>query len=842
MTRELPARSITLDDLMELIKRNRRAILSAAWLGATIAALIALSLPVTYLAEGTFRDRGTRSNAGMSSSAGSGNVLSALMSDLGASADQDLVSLFKSRQLSAPVIEQLGLQVRVKEQIPFSGWLGRLWGNTYAEVAHLLQVKTPVVSGPVQYLDVVDVHYAAEIPANFVLTFESPTKYRLEDAQGQRLGLGKLGQPFVSSDIAFTIKAGTSTSLDGAVFHLEANPMGPLAEKLARRLKVKSVEKREKIQRISFDYPDRQKATQFVNGLMESYQDYAKSENRRVASSQHEYLQARARESFADLQAFMSEYASTTSANVSATGVFDTEKELEYLLKARLECCTKLTESDLESRRLQGIDVDGGAEYRTLAAVSGLPVPVVDALGQLRELSRRRDVLKVVLQDVPVEDHPDLHGIDLRTAEEVFLALNTQRSQVESEIKQTRFILDQLQDPDFAISSLAGSIMDPVGREIVSRASTAELNLRDSGNRSEREQERLRETLSQQRAFLDEHLNQSNELLVLREDFLKQKTIALQQVLYNLLQQQIGISEQHLQDYLGARMGHLQQEKGLLQQTLDGLRQQMALLPTRWAAEQMVLQRMKLNKTLVEEIGRFVESKTISNNLENMQSGPVDLALAPILPRQPYALLFAVLGGILGALGSSGALMMRNVSRGMPVSLHYLTTAGQLVAGTLHREGLQWIDLLRRIGSQLSIAPGDNVLMMTGHGPDYSWELAQLLQRCGWKVLRISLHGGRQAEAASSTSIRPGQGCDELVFGGEGQYVSEWLRSQQFTTLLQELHQSYEVLLLVSPAVADSAEAESLALQFPKAVVTVGQERMQDLAPLFRHPQITFVV
>lgn len=849
-------RPLALADLLRLVRSNIRVIVTTAWMCGVLAALLALSRPITYQAEGTFRDRGMASGGWKSGTASGGSgVLSAMLSGMGSGSDQELVSLFKSRQLAAPVIERMGLQVVVAEQKPLGALLGRFWDNGIAELAHLWGVKEPVLHAPQERLRVTDVHYSGEAPVTYRLHFVSPTHFRLDDAQGHESGIGQLALPFVSENISFLLHAETPQSLEGTSFHIEVLPIGPLAKAFASRLRIKPAEEREKVQKITFDYPDRHRASQFVNELMVAYQDYAKSENHRVASTQLEYLQSRQKESFADLQTFMAEHAAEVSRDLTSTGIFDTEKELEYLLQGRLECCTKLTEGDLELRRLQAVDAEDGGDYRALTAANGLPEPVVEALAQIRELSRRRDLLKVVLQNASSPSSVDSHsaslqGIDLKTAEEIFLTLNGQRNQIESEIKQNRFILDQLGNPAFEISSLAGSLTDPVGREIVARASTAVLSLHDSGNRSDREQERLREALGQQRAFLTAHLMQSNELLLLREEFLQGKTVALQKVLYDLIAQQLGISEQHLREYLNARMAHLKNERSLLESTLLELRQQMALLPTRWASEQIVLQRLKLNKTLVEEVGKFVESKNISNNLETMQSGAIDVALPPVLPKPPYVMLFGLLGAAMGAMVSSSIVVVRGLWNGVQVSSRNLLMEGQKVAGTLHCQGLQWIDLLRRICSQLVVDKGDDVLLLVGHGPDYSKELAQLLMQRGWKVLRISLTDRGRTDAKCLPGLlqvlegqadQPFVRDNGVIFGGESPYLSELIRGERFSALLKGFHLTYDVVVIVSSTVADSAEAENLVAQFQKAAITVGHERLQDLVPLFQHPTLSFV-
>lgn len=958
--------SLAMADVVRLLRANTRTIALAAAVCGGLAAAYALTQPITYQAEATFREKGSRAP-----SSEEGGILSAVLIGIGGgSSDQGLVALFKSRQLMKPVIEQLGLQATVSERRPSLGTLGLIiWDNLRIELAYAGGRSRPLMPRAASPLIAYDVRYGGEVPLRFSITFEGPSDYRVENAQGRRIGVGQLEVPFNAGDVAFTLRRREPVDFTMRSYNIGFTPLPALARGLANKIKIKPAEKREKVLRILFDYHDRVVASEFINGLMASYRDFASEENHRFAETQLDYLRARQQASLQELQTFMSQHAAALSEDLATSGILDTEKELQSLLAMRQKCCHELKVLELELRRLEAVDPSESDDFRTLSTASNLPQMVQDAVAELNAWRAKRDTLEVVLHDASVRrgdstqdtlsehltnlqgvrcrsdqareclealdagrelpevdpEHlgylwkrrlvalqgrieqaqtnqqkaslqkeakavqdslkgylnhqlhasqvheriiqervahqyspdPELQGIDLHSAEELFLALTQGRNAVEVAERQNHFVLQQLQDPSFEISSLADTLPDPVSASIIKEASKLLLSLQDSHNRSEREQTRLREELSRQREFLAAHLKQSNQLLNLRKEFLNDKTYALQKVLHDLIQQQVGVAEKHLSDYLLARIDSLQIEQGLIEQTQAELRQQMALLPARWVSEQIIAQRLRLNKALVEEVAKLVESKNIANNLETIQSGPIDRATAPILPKRPGLIWFALLGMIFGATLATGCVVVNGIRRGLEASPENLWLDKQSVAGFLDGSDTMLLETLRRLSAHLYSDSGDVLFLMLGHGPDYSREFAKLLAKGGAKVARISLAFDGQDKpselpgilqvlegSAPQPTIRPAGEYDEIASGGASLYRNELLRAPRFQAILEALRARYDAVLLVAPTLPNSAEAENIVERFNRIAATLDGERLQDIASLL-HPssptQIAFL-
>lgn len=96
----------------------------------------------------------------------------------------------------------------------------------------------------------------------------------------------------------------------------------------------------------------------------------------------------------------------------------------------------------------------------------------------------------------------EFQGIDLATTKELYLTYSRDLNGVEAEGRQLRFVIDQVDDPAFEISSLSTILRDGVSQNMIDQASKLLLALRDEDNRSVREQERLKSDLSIQKGFL----------------------------------------------------------------------------------------------------------------------------------------------------------------------------------------------------------------------------------------------------------------------------------------------------------------------------------------------------
>ena len=353
---------------------------------------------------------------------------------------------------------------------------------------------------------------------------------------------------------------------------------------------------------------------------------------------------------------------------------------------------------------------------------------------------------------------------------------------------------------------------------MISKASTITLALKDFDNRSNREQDRLKTELDIQKGFLKTHLEQSVQLLELRQKFLKDKLFSLQSITLSLVQEQISLLEDQIQRYIGNAINNLNQEKKLIQNNMKELRQEMASFPQKWAAEKLVEQQLNVNKTMVEEITKLVESKNISNNLEKIQSSPVDMPITPLNPKPPHLILLTILGAFVGAFMSSAWVLTRSISRGVEASPENLRTAGLHVSGTLSNAANRTftngtlldtdLETLRRLLAYITPSKNNLLLLLKNKGPDYSITLAQLLTKMQLKTIIIDLsfdsfendNGMLQYLEGDTSEPTPHlhHGIEKISSGGICRYDSELIASKKCQDFLKQLSNKYDWVIVIS--------------------------------------------
>lgn len=466
--------------------------------------------------------------------------------------------------------------------------------------------------------------------------------------------------------------------------------------------------------------------------------------------------------------------------------------------------------------------------------------------------------------------HLEFQGLDLPTAQSLYVDYNKQINAVETSLLQHKFLIEKMKDPDFEMSALSAILTDPVSRDMIDSGAKAMLALKDEKNRSVKEQERLKQELDLQKKFLTAHIDQTIELQQIQKQLLTDKIRALQSATLGLTQQEISVLQEHLGDYIKTRMDNFSQERDVIIQHQRGLQQEMAKWPTQWVSEMLIEQQMEINKKMVEEITKLVESKNITSNLEVIRSAPVDAAITPPLPKSPKILFFMALGAFFGGLIPFAWMIVKTLTKGMPITAENLKIAEQHVSGSLsngfQNEGEkpikdQDLGTLRRLvtflqNSSTNSQEPHRMLLLKGNHADYSYNLAQLLSKMGLKVLILPL----SFDAPSPPKELPGllqclenkatvpvilreAGFDRIAHGGISRFSTELLGTQVFHNLLDNLQQRYDWIIAVTNAPVSSSDAESILQPFPFAAITITDETWPEIESCIRlQKHITFII
>lgn len=442
----------------------------------------------------------------------------------------------------------------------------------------------------------------------------------------------------------------------------------------------------------------------------------------------------------------------------------------------------------------------------------------------------------------------EFQGIDLDTAKELYIQFNHEQSKAESDMAEKQFILTQMNEPSFEISSLSTVLHDPVSQKMIEDARALLISLKDENNRSPREQERLKNSLTLQKQFILQHLDQTILLLKLKQNIFKEKIRSLQTTTLGLIQQEISVLEKHLTDYISSRQSQLYQEKLIVERHQNELQQEMAKLPNKWVSEKIIDQQMEMDKKMVEEISRLVEAKNTSNNLDLIQSAPVDFAIPSSQPKSPNLIVYLILGGVLGALSSMSFIGLKTIITGFPVTEDSLCLAqchvsGRLISGDTHKPFLDTdLDTLRRmmrfLEANSSTSMGNIATLVIGGNPDYSRALALLMSKKGCKILLLPLMFNlptNEEECPGLIQYLEGKAnapkmihdtyCDVIYSGGISRFAYEALGSSRFNHLLKDLKKQYDWIFIVSRENSSSPEIEFLLEISEKIIVSIDNHK-----------------
>jgi tyrosine-protein kinase Etk/Wzc len=454
---------------------------------------------------------------------------------------------------------------------------------------------------------------------------------------------------------------------------------------------------------------------------------------------------------------------------------------------------------------------------------------------------------------------PEFQGIDLSAANQLYMSYSQGLNGIEADIVHHEFIIDQMKDQTFEPSSLSSFLTDPVSQDIIIKSSNHVLRLKDQMNRSQKELDRIKEDLDQQRNFLLMHVKQMLQLLQLREKLFKEKILAIQNMQLELIHQKVSVLEKHLNDYISSRIINFKQEKSSLEQQRLSLKQEMEKMPNKWASEKLIDLHLEMSQKMIEELSKLVESKNIATHLDVTQSAPLDKALPPTHPQNPNLILFALLGSFVGSFVYCGFLLLKTAYKGMPATARNLKMLGGYVAGPLSKnyranEILPDADLetLRCLSTHLSSAKkekkeGQNLVLMVSTGVDYSDHFSRLLAKNGSRILYL---GGSQKsgglwpylEGKTTTyDICKGDAYDSIVLGENSRFSNDLLTGKRFKEFIQNIKPHYDWMVFVSKCPPTSGEGKMLLNAFDYSVISVTTETVPELADILK-PNVTFII
>jgi len=456
----------------------------------------------------------------------------------------------------------------------------------------------------------------------------------------------------------------------------------------------------------------------------------------------------------------------------------------------------------------------------------------------------------------------DFEGIDLDSAMGLYVNYNKKLDDVQAELEHFTHVLTQLNDESFDISSLSSVLRDGISQNLLVKAGDCCFKLNDRQNLSEKDIVRIKDDLKLIRTFLKGHIKELRHVKEIQQNIFKDKIHALQMVTLDRVNQKISILNHRVQDFIQARKVDLFQENSLIRTKMEELKGKMVHLPTKWKLEKKLTLDADIAIKMIQSLTTLTESKTISHNLDLINSNTLDFASLPYRAEKKNIIVWLIAAFVLGCFLAFSYKFFLFFQRGFLASLDNLKALQQNALGEVSRQlddpNLEYIqdsdlETLRNISYFIGTDKPNIVSIIGGKGPDFSHGLATILGKIGKKVLVIDCDFHSNFPSKESTGLlqfiegKKGKhiknaGCyDFMESGGKTRFGYEILRSSSFKQLIEQIKEKYDIIILFTRMTAQFVEAKAYLDISDKMIVTFEEETLQNLQPFFNKENIGFV-
>lgn len=789
---------ITFFDLLRLAKRLLGVFKYSASLLFCLALCYFLCQKPQYIASATFKHLTKQSDT----SAMPKEVFKEL--SMAVSTQVPIFSVMHSNRVLKGVVEKLGMQIKVKEE-----WtLGRAWNRALDSLINELGRKP---SDPDTFV-FRQVLFEGEKALRFFLQPLDGHSYRIFNAKREAIAVGTLGTPLLLPECHFTLLSFPKTVERQKLYLLTVQPWVSAIDGIKRQFEIREHKIEKNVFYLYYKHHDRKLAAEFLNSVMESYQDYFHKENEEICQVQVAYLEKRQKELIREFDAALREHVTYLENTIAESGCVGFSNALSALVDPQNAFNAKLFDVDLELKRIESLYAHRMATPPHIELKTKLDESLLQC-----DLEEKRFAKHAVSSTHSPDD-----VLTLESAKALYVQYSEKKDACEAQFKQHMFLRDQLNDPDFELSSLATFLTDPVSLSLVQNGSTLALKLRDGENRTTREQERLKEELDLQKNFLRQHLSHMIELEQIQIDLLTHKIFALQ------------LQTRHLLDA----------EKQLLHEKIEEFKQKMSSLPEKWHREHLLSLKKDLGARVLSSMTQLVETKNLNQKLYQAASKQLDLAHPPLKPIAPRITLHALLVAFAGCFVHYLCALCRLLCVGLPVSSLQLKHLGLFSAGTLtrlchlplHALASGDLETVRGLAHFISsLAAHSCVALLHGKNPACAHALGEMLSYTGKKILTVQqgVDQGWDLGAYLRKEI------DEIPIIHNRLVLAplqspELLQHPDFQTLLENWKAQYDHVIVCSDLELKS-NASHLFFQYADGVILVTHnESYEDLEPYRR--------
>ncbi len=835
-------RIFTFADVRCFYKKVQKKVARGLWIGASIALCFCFSRPPEYLIEAFFKESSEKI---ADQTIQLKQLLSGNLQDV---SDSQFTVLARSPSILIPVIQKLGLQIKVDQE----GMIGKIWN-------HFVNIFRAEFSHPLSDIDrfiFEGVVYEGEAQMTASLELQDPTHF-IWKQDGKKYS-GVFGAPFNAPDVSFTLVQLPQSVRFHKQYKVHLDPQHFAIENLRSLLQIDLVKNHQSIYQISLSHRDRSLGVLIVNHLALQYRSYVKEDYLQIANEQLGYLGKRQSEIDQKLDAFFEEYGAYLQNQLQTKGTFGFERELGALHHSyeRMREQFEAICFEIEKINTIGTNVDGNA-------MALFDFPEIHHLHeQYHRLTQQKDLIahQGNLSEIRSEYPAEIQGADLASLQALLARYIQELDQAELQLADYQQIEKQLVRSDFDLLCLSSLISDSVAELLLKQVGELSFKLKDRQTHSEKEELRWKDDLILTKQNFKDRLNQLIQTTQIKTTLFRAKMQSVEQGILCKLKDEFSMLLRTAQTLLQEKKESLLQQKELLQKRMSSLREEFVSIADHWKQEQMLQFQKELGIRMVGAVSELVESKTISQHFHQVASKLLDPAIKPLLPKSPKVLLMASVGGILGGSFTFFFLLLQMMFRGFPLTKEKLQIMGYPLLGEISDslDGMQdgaciGQDLLFLRATMLFLKQ-KKIGLILGKGPDYSFALGAYLSQLGKKVILVRCDFDRihkehekgllQVLQGQEESILRWKGIDCLFSGGYTPYGVELLQSLPFKALIARYEAMYDYCLIVVRSPLDHMESSIILGDVDQAIVTVSDEKVEDLNPFMNlraEKEITFI-
>jgi uncharacterized protein involved in exopolysaccharide biosynthesis len=805
---------ITFEDAIRIAGKHRKMLLRCLWVAACLGLLASLMQPVKFKAKGSFQEGGVLSS--------SPSFSQLVMTGFSGKKENSAQFLMQSDVVLRHLVEELGIQVEVHRYFA-DGMLRNFWDNLRCCITGNISQKVS--------LSFSKVRFSGKEPQQLFVQLEEDGKWIFLDARKQILASGFTGEEIQASGFCLTINNVPKDIRLHHAYALTLLPWEGVVAALKKSIEIRPDRKDQRILWLSCKNRDARRAAEIVNQIGASFIHYLKDEEEKLTEEQLAYLNDHRQKIETDFDSALLQHVSFIKNNIVRSGFVEVEQQVDFLKRPQQDLRSRLVELKTFESNLKDVQA-------TYAKTMGWPLQhdhscmaeAGDGLRIEQLIEKGRFWLE------------QFAGIDLHTAKE--LHGNYQRSldQIENQIDRIDFLLPKVREEDFelnAVSTLAEE--DKVIHSLVQKASEIALLLREEGNYSQKDLQRLGESLKSQKKFIEAHLGHARDLYQKQAGVLQSKLASLREVMIKLIDA----------------------EKNVVQEQLVHLQEQLVDIPDRWRAEKQLEAKSELMQKVAEGMTQIIEGKIVDHHLKNVNSKMIDLARPPNHPYRMQTIKMVILFSVVALVLSYLFFFTRTLWRGFPLSISTAQAYGLRLAGKLSgfssapiaelpktdletmRRTLDFIEanahpiggvVVSVVGlDQESVSENLAKLLSWGlNGPNDSWKKKILIADLSFSPFIPSgkeqgflqfIQGKRD-----DWPILQKEGFDWLPSGGTTRFATEIFRSDRFYLFLEEARQRYGRIFLLSETPLDASETSHLLNMGDLGIVLVKEESYGMLA------------